>query len=430
MKYFVGIGGIGVSALARFYLSRGEKVIGSDACDSEIIQQLKKEGAEIFIGQKAENIPEDCLEIIHTPAAKNDNLEIIEAKKRNLKILSYPEALGQLSRDYYTIAIAGTHGKSTTTAMLGLALIEAGLDPTIIVGTKLKEFGNSNFRSGKSKYLVIEACEHEASFLNYYPQIAVVTNLEEDHLDYYKNLENLRGAFSEFASHVPSDGFLVQKTGINLETKGRYVEFSINDEEVRELRKIMSIPGDHNILNALVVCRVTDILGLDRRTVLNSLSKYQGSWRRFDIFNFPNFVLIDDYAHHPAEIEATLKSVREKYQNKRICCIYQPHQYQRTQFLFADFIRVFKDSLSNNWIDKLVLLEVYDVVGREGNDEIKKNYNSEILTKQIANSNCIYWDNNNVKELFAGFDVFVMMGAGDIYNFSQKVKKDFGYCCN
>jgi UDP-N-acetylmuramate--alanine ligase len=163
---------------------------------------------------------------------------------------------------------------------------------------------------------------------------------------------------------------------------------------------------------------------------MRSLSKFQGSWRRFDVFDFPDFVLIDDYAHHPTEIEVTLKAIREKYEVERVCCIYQPHQYQRTQFLFDGFIKVFKKALDNNWIDKLVLLDVYDVVGREGNEEIKKNFNSEVLAQRIGDSRCIYWKNNDkIKELFVDFDVFVMMGAGSIYDFSQKIKKKFGYCC-
>jgi UDP-N-acetylmuramate--alanine ligase len=430
MKYFIGIGGIGISALAKFYLSRGEEIAGSDACDSELLDTLRSSGAKIFIGQKAENISNNCTEIIHTPAAKDDNPEIIEAKKRGLRILSYPEALGELSKNYYTIAISGTHGKSTTTSMLGLALIEAGLDPTIIVGTKLKEFNNTNFRAGKSKYLVIEACEHEASFLNYYPQIAIITNIEEDHLDYYKTLENIQKAFEEFVSHIPEDGYLVKEERIGLESKGTNISYSITDEEMAKIKPVMQLPGEHNLLNALAVYKTAQILGAKEEDILRSLSKYQGSWRRFDISNIGKLIFIDDYAHHPTEIEATLKSAREKYPDKKICCVYEPHQYQRTQFLFNGFISTFQNNLKNKNLDQLFLIDVYDVVGREGNEEIKKNYNSKILAEKIQNQNCLYLeDKREIKKVINNYDVVIMMGAGTIYNISQQLKLELTGNC-
>ncbi|MDD4409462.1 MAG: UDP-N-acetylmuramate--L-alanine ligase [Candidatus Pacebacteria bacterium] len=429
MKYFLGIGGIGISALARFYLLKGEKVFGSDACDSAIIEKLREDGAEVSIGQRPENIPGDCDELIFTPAVKEDNPEMMEAKRRGMKMSSYPQALGELSKNYHTIAIAGTHGKSTTTAMLSLIMVEAGLDPTVIIGTKLKEFGGSNFRMGKSDYLVIEACEYERSFLNYHPQIAIVTNIEEDHLDYYENMDNLRRAFEEFASHVPDTGFVIEKKGVGLSSKVRKIEFSIDDPEVGEIRKIVSLPGEHNLLNALAAYKVAEALGVDKSVILSSLSKYIGSWRRFDVFELDDLILIDDYAHHPTEILATLKAAREKYADKKICCVYQPHQYQRTQFLFDDFINVFSSSLGV-LIDKLILLDVYDVAGREGNEEIKKNYNSRILAERIADERCIHSEDDDLISKFDGYDVVIMMGAGNIYDISHEVKKSFGYDCD
>ena len=189
--HFIGIGGIGVSALAQYYLAKGEQVSGSDLASSEITELLKRKGAKIIIDQNAKNITKNIDLVIYSPAVKEDNPELKEAKNLGIKCLSYPEVLGELTKKYFTIAITGTHGKSTTTAMVALLLIKAGFDPTVIVGTKLKEFNNSNFRMGKSKYLIIEACEHEESFLNYWPKAAVITNIEKDHLDYYKNLNNI-----------------------------------------------------------------------------------------------------------------------------------------------------------------------------------------------------------------------------------------------
>ena len=195
--HFIGIGGIGVSALAQYYLAKGHKVSGSDLTSSEITEALKKMGAKIFIGRhKAKNIPKDVDLIIYSPAIQKTNPELkqayqIQNTKYDIQIFSYPQALGELTKTHFTIAVSGTHGKSTTTAMVGLLLVKAGLDPTVIVGTKIKEFGNSNCRVGKSQYLVIEADEHFASFLNYWPRIIVLTTIEKDHLDYYKNLNNI-----------------------------------------------------------------------------------------------------------------------------------------------------------------------------------------------------------------------------------------------
>ncbi|BFT94665.1 MAG: UDP-N-acetylmuramate--L-alanine ligase [Minisyncoccus archaeiphilus] len=422
MKYFLGIGGIGVSALARFYLSQGEKVVGSDSCDSEIIQDLKKEGAVIYLGHDAQNIPVECNELIYTPAAKDDNPEMIEARKRGLEVLSYPQALGRLSQRYKTIAIAGTHGKSTTTAMLGLMMVEAGMDPTIIVGTKIKEFGNSNFRAGNSEYLVIEACEHEGSFLNYHPQIAIVTNVEADHLDYYGDIDNLRKAFLEFVSHIPADGLLVERQGTELLCECKKQTFSLSDEEVSKIREVIGVPGDHNLLNGLAAYRVGTYLGIDNEVMLRVLNSYIGSWRRFDVTDMGSYVLIDDYAHHPTEIRATLLAAKEKYPDKRICCVYQPHQYQRTKFLFSDFIQVFKECVGRD-INKIFMLDVYDVVGREGDDDMRKNYGSERLCQEIGSEFCSYiGKGEGLEEIILGYDVVIMMGAGNVYDLSQRLK--------
>jgi len=197
--HFIGIGGIGVSALAQYYLAKGHKVSGSDLVSSEITGSLKKSGAKIFIARHlAKNLPDDTDLVIYSPAVSSDNPEIEKAKKSGIKIQSYPEALGELTKKYFTITVSGTHGKSTTCAMIALVLMKAGLDPTVIVGTKLKEFNGSNFRIGKSKYLIIEADEWQASFLNYWPKIIVLTNIEREHLDYYKDLKHILKTYKEY----------------------------------------------------------------------------------------------------------------------------------------------------------------------------------------------------------------------------------------
>jgi UDP-N-acetylmuramate--alanine ligase len=430
--YFIGIGGIGVSALAQYYLAKGNQIFGSDAYDSEIIRMLQKKGVEIFIGpQKQENIKENYDLVIFSPAVKEDNPELTEARKKGLKCLSYPEALGELTKEYFTIAITGTHGKSTTTAMVALILIKAGLDPTVIVGTKLKEFNDSNFRMGQSQYLVIEACEHEASFLKYYPRIAIITNIEEDHLDYYKNFANIQKAFDTFALQVSPNGFIIKNKKSELKAKTEIIDFSLeNLDDVRKIKTILKIPGEHNILNGLAALSLARLLGISDEIALSALSEFYGSWRRFEITTLSNFILIDDYAHHPTEIAATLKSTREKFPDKKICCVFQPHQYQRTQFLWFDFISVFQLALVEKMINSLILIDVYDVIGREGG-EIKEKFNSKIMAEKIAND-CVYLeDKKNLEGYFADSQIIIMMGAGNIYDLSSLIKSKYlGSCPN
>lgn len=419
--HFIGIGGIGVSALARFYLDKGDIVSGSDVVKSGITDDLIQQGVEVLIGeQKKENIKDFDL-VIFSPAVREENPELKEARNKGIKTMSYPEALGELTKQYFAIAVSGTHGKSTTTAMLSLILIKAGLDPTVVIGTKIKEFNDSNFRKGKSKYLVIEACEHEASFLNYYPKIIVITNVEEDHLDFYSNLENIEKAFNEFVSHLGSDGLLIKRDDVKTDFSNSII-FSLKDKEVEELRKIMKIPGDHNILNALAALKVARVLNINDEISYSALSEYLGSWRRFEITNLKEFVLIDDYAHHPTEIMASIKGTLEKYNNKKIFCVFQPHQYQRTKFLFNEFVSVFKEALGENMIEKLLLIDVYDVSGREGaGDEIE--YNSERLAKEIDNKRAKRIERFALKNELDGAEVVIMMGAGDIYNLSEEIKE-------
>ncbi|HNP79401.1 MAG TPA: Mur ligase domain-containing protein [Candidatus Pacearchaeota archaeon] len=418
--HFIGIGGIGVSALAKFYLAKGDIVSGSDVVKSSITDDLIKRGVEVIIGeQKKENIKDFDL-IIFSPAIKQENPELKEAKEKGIKTMSYPEALGQLTKEYFTIAISGTHGKSTTTAMLGLILIKAGIDPTIIVGTKVKEFDNSNFRQGKSKYLVIEACEHEASFLNYWPKIIVVTNIEEDHLDFYSNLENIQKAFNEFTSHLKEGGVLIKRDDVKISFINS-IDFSLKNKEVEELKKIMKIPGDHNILNALAALKVARTLNIKDEISYSALSEYLGSWRRFEITNLEDFILIDDYAHHPTEIISTLKAAKEKYLDKKIVCVFQPHQYQRTKFLFQDFVSVFKEALNDNLIEKLLLIDVYDVSGREGTGD-ETEYTSERIAKEIDNKRAKRIERVALKKELEGSEVVIIMGAGDVYNLSEEIK--------
>ena len=449
--HFIGIGGIGVSALARYYLEKGYQVSGSDLVSSEITQALKKKGAKIFVGKhRGKNLPKDTDLIIYSPAVQQNNPELKEATYRGLTPVSYPQALGELTKKHFTIAVCGSHGKSTVAAMIGVLLKKAGFNPTVIVGTKVKEFGDSNCRVGNSKYLVIEADEHFASFLNHWPKIIVLTNIEADHLDYYKNLKNILKNFKKFVSHLPENGILVANKDdknirlLNSKFKSqksklqfKIQNYSIKEKEAGKLRKILKIPGEFNVSNALAALTVARVLKISDRISFKALSEYRGSWRRFDITKilYPKpYTLISDYAHHPTQIKVTLEAAREKYlyppkfskkkfrrARRKIWCIFQPHQYQRTYYLWNDFVKV----LSEAPVDKLIITDIYDVAGRE-EKEIKQKVNSEKLIKAIEKPWAIYLPKkkivNYLNRNLQGGEVVIVMGAGDIYELSLKFK--------
>ena len=465
--YFVGIGGIGVSALAKYYLEKGYKVSGSDLLSSEITKSLEKQGAKIFIGKhKPRSVLGTVDLVIYSPAVPKDNPELKETRKLGIKCQSYPQALGELTKKYFTIAIAGTHGKSTVTAMTGLLLKKAGLDPTVIVGTKLKEFQNSNYRAGKSEYLVIEADEHMASFLNYWPKIIVLTNIEKEHLDYYKNLKQILKTYKNYVNHLPKNGFLIaNKDDKNIlqltrNKKQKTVFFSIKQKGAKNLKKILKIPGEHNVSNALAALTTARVLKIPDKISFNSLSEYRGSWRRFEIkkstINGKKTTIISDFAHHPTEIKSTFEAVREKFGERKIWCVYQPHQYQRTYYLFKDFVKVFKEALRETQgkplVDSLIITDIYDVVGRE-EKKIKERVNSKKLVEAINKNRAIYPHTkrgqsrlksgkidevsprygvgvyikkeaiiNYLKRNLRGGEVVIIMGAGDIYELVDSFK--------
>lgn len=423
----IGIGGIGVSALARYYLAQGHQVSGSDLAASEITAALEKEGVEIFIGQSAGNISKDIDLMVYSPAVPRNNPERAQAASYGIETKSYPQALGQLTKDHYTIAISGSHGKSTTTALVALILAQAGVDPTVIIGTKLKEFGDSNFRQGKSKYLVIEACEYDGSFLEYDPAIIVVTNVDKEHLDYFKTFENVKKAFQQFIMRLPKDGYLIANgDDPNIPTLRawpaggpRILEYSLKQPEAEKIRNIMQIPGKHNVSNALAALQVARILGVSDKISFEAMAKYQGSWRRFEVIKDKPYMVISDYGHHPNEVAATLQSAREKFPKAKIWLIFQPHQYQRTHYLFNDFVTVLRVAL----IDEIIITDIYDVAGREEND-ISKEISSQKLIEAIGHNHIIYLPvdaaEQHVKKNIKDGDVLIIMGAGNIYKLTEK----------
>lgn len=432
----IGIGGIGVSALARLYRNRGFRVSGSDIARYEITDALKKEGIQIFIGKhKAANVTGSVTKVIHTAAIRPDNPELAIAKRRRIPTRTYAQALGELSRDYRLIAIAGSHGKSTTTALTALALVRGKLDPTVVIGTKLREFKNSNFRAGHSKWLVIEADEYRVSFHNYRPAIAVVTNIDREHLDFYKNIRNVEDSFLKFLLRLEAqcvavlngDDQRLRRIGRQLRRLRPDINiawYSLHDAAAQTIDRVIRIPGRHNVSNALATHAVASTLHIPQSTIFKAIGAYRGAWRRFDyqgkLFGAKVFA---DYAHHPTEIKATLQAAREKFPQKRIWCVFQPHHYERLRKLFPEFSRAFDDC------DALVLLNVYEVVGRERRGSVA-DVNSERLAHAVSRHGtpALYLADPVrlrpfLKTWLRPGDVLLMMGAGDIWEMTKQLMR-------
>ncbi len=424
--HFIGISGIGISAIAGYYLKKGNKVSGSSLSKTEVTDNLKKEGAKIFIGHKESNIPKSANLVIYTVAVNKNNPELKEAKKRKIKTITYAEALGDLTRENYTIGISGTHGKSTTTAMLSLIALEAGIDPTIIIGTKMKELGDKNYRVGESNILIIESDEFNASFLNHNPDIIVLNNLEEDHPECYDSINDLIKTFNKYIERIKENGTIIinkdDKNLLKLKT-GKKKFFSIRQKDAKELKKILKVPGRYNVYNALAALNAAREMNIDDKTSYKALSKFEGTWRRLDEKKLKDYILVNDYAHHPTALKVTLDAIRERYPKKRICAIFQPHQAQRTYYLFNDFVL----ALRNRKIDRIVVTDIYLVPGREKKSLISK-VNSKMLVDKANRNNLFYLPKeeilNYISENKKDIDVFLLMGAGDIYEISLSLEKE------
>ena len=425
--HFIGISGIGVSALAKYYLQKGEQVTGSDLNRSEVASNLEKLGAKIFYGQqKADNVASDIDLVVYTVAVPKDNPELLQAGKLKIKTQTYPEALGDLVKKHFTIAVCGMSGKSTTTSMTGIVLKKAGLSPNVIVGTRVKEFENSNCLVGKSNYLVIEACEYEASFLNYWPRILAILNIEEEHLDYYRDIRHIMDTFKEEASHLKKGDVLIfnkddENTAKLIKEnkkilKGvKLVPFSLKDKEAEGIKKILKVPGKHNISNALSALKIGRELKISDEKIYKALSQFKGTWRRFEIIKKEPFILISDYAHHPTKLKALLEGAREKYPKKTIWAVFQSHQYDRTKKLFDKFIPAFEKA------DKIILTEIYYVAGREKKLNISSKDLVEAIKKKSPEKEVLFMEKKEdvpafIRKNAKKGDVVLVIGAGDIIN--------------
>ncbi|NQV00774.1 MAG: UDP-N-acetylmuramate--L-alanine ligase [Parcubacteria group bacterium] len=421
--HFIGIGGIGVSALARMMLLLDKKVVGSDLSEGFVLKRIKKLGGEIFIGHKDSNLAKDTDIVIYSPAIKKNNPELIQARKFNIPVYSYPEALGLISKDKYTIAVSGTHGKTTTTAMIAEIMIADKKDPTVVVGSFLNR-QKDNFVLGKSKYFIVEACEYKESFLNLEPDILVITNIDNDHLDYFKTIKNIQKAFAKLITKISKDGFIIcnpnnekiKQTLLMTDKKAKIIDYT------REKLGIeLIIPGEHNIQNAKAALAAAKIIGIKKEQIEKALKKFSGTWRRFEYKGKTNkgALVYDDYAHHPTEVKATLKAIKDKFSNKKIIVIFQPHLYSRTKFFLNDFAKSFDN------VNQVIITDIY--AAREKND---KSIHARDLAKEIGkyNNNVQYISNFSDIERYLENkadknSVIITMGAGDVYEIGEGIIK-------
>lgn len=391
--FFVGIGGIGMSGLARLLKAKERHVEGSDAHASSTTQELEDEGIAVHLGHAGTQLPEDTELLVYSEAVPEDNPERQQAREWGIPEMSYFEALGEATRHHHVIAIAGSHGKTTTTAMLGLILERAGKDPTVIVGSKLKEFGNRNVRVGQSDLFVVEACEYRRNFMSLKSDLLGITNIELDHLDYFKGQEDYEQAFEDLAAQSQE---------------------VLWPEDVSEYEGELSIPGEHNLMNAGMAAALARRLGVGEPAIASALLDYKGAWRRFEFKGASLYgaLIYDDYAHHPTEIRATLAGAREQFPDARIVAVFQPHQYSRTAALLDEFADAFADA------DEVIIPNIYEA---RDTAEDKAAVSTDTLVEAIAEYHDDVKNGQGLAETAAYLaetteegDVILVMGAGDV----------------
>jgi len=404
MKIFCsGIGGIGLSAYAAYQKAAGHTVCGSDSVDSEIISDLRSQDIDISLNQDGSVVTDRFELFVHTLALPEDHPELKKARELGIECITYFQALGRLTdawkssrgKDGILIAVCGTHGKSSTTAMAAKVLIDAGLNPSVILGTKTSELNDKNWKRGNGNIFLVEACEYRRSFLNLNPDIILVTNVDGDHFDAFKDMTDYENAFKKFIAKLPADGILI--------------DHNVKLPESPELL----VPGKHMKENAKLVMALADILKINNAE--KSLSEYSGCWRRSEIKGeFNGILVIDDYAHHPREIKTTLEGIKESYPGRRLICVFQPHTHDRTIKLYDDFLTSFQSA------DIVIIPNIYDVRGEcdSGSIDIDK-FVADIQASsntQVSHGKSLEETSQLLqKEILKSEDVLVTMGAGDVW---------------
>jgi UDP-N-acetylmuramate--alanine ligase len=446
--HFVGIGGIGMSGIAEILIDEGFSITGSDRSASDNTERLEALGAKISVGHAAENLDPDVDVLVYSSAVAPDNPEVMEARRRKIPVIRRAEMLAEVMRLKYGIGIAGTHGKTTTTSMVSLILMEGGIDPTVIVGGRLHGLAGSNARLGKGEFIVVEADEFDRSFLSITPTIAVLTTLETDHLDCYRDLEDIKSAFIQFAQKVPFYGFVVlcldepALQDIMPKIKKKIITYGLNGQadlqavdivhkknvsrftvvkEGHDLGEIeLQIPGKHNVQNALAAIAVGLELKVPFEKVKAGIEKFTGVFRRWEVkAELDGITVIDDYAHHPTEIRATLAGAKSGWR-RRVIAVFQPHLYSRTRDFYDDFGRAFFNA------DVLVVTDVYPA-----REEPIQGVTGELIAsaaKQYGHKQVHYVpEKKKLPDFLRGIvrkgDIVITMGAGDIWKYGEEFIK-------
>jgi UDP-N-acetylmuramate--alanine ligase len=447
--HFIGIGGSSMSGLAEILLSLGFKVSGSDMKASAATQKLEKLGAEVHSYHSGDNIENPDL-VVYTVAVKDTNPEMVKARQLNIPVIDRAELLGQLMKKYpYSIAISGTHGKTTTTSMVSMIMLESGVDPTIHIGGELAAIGG-NTRIGKEKYFITEACEYYGSFLKFNPYLGIILNIELDHVDYFRDLDHFKDTFYKFACLIPENGYVVgcaddantmellDRLSCNKVTygvKAENADWTVKDinydergcasfilvKNGEELDTInLNVPGIHNVSNSLAAIAACHTLGCDIESIREGLFKFSGTRRRFELKGIADGIkVVDDYAHHPSEVTATLNAAKNG-DYKRIWCVFQPHTYTRTRSLLGQFATAFAVA------DNIIVSDIYAAREADSGD-----IHSSMLAEKIAaeGKNATYI--NGFEEIAKHLennalpgDLIITMGAGDIYRVGELFLKN------
>ncbi|MCB5262304.1 MAG: UDP-N-acetylmuramate--L-alanine ligase [Candidatus Cloacimonetes bacterium] len=442
--HFIGIGGIGMSGIAEFLHNQGLQISGSDMKKTDVTSHLEDIGIKVVEGHDPSQI-EDADVVVKSSAVHDDNAEIVAAKALKIPVIRRAEMLAEITRMSFSIGISGTHGKTTTTSMAGLVLETAGLEPTIIVGGKVKNFGSNNVM-GSGKYIVVEADEYDHSFLTLTPCIAGITNVDEDHLDCYRNLDDIKGAFIEYANKVPFFGSVIaclddpgvqailpqinkkivtyglsrqaDVQALDIVMKDFTTSYSLAYKGYKLGRITMNVTGKHNVQNSLMAAAIGLELDLPFKSIQDALAKYSGVFRRFELKGEANDIIVyDDYAHHPTEIMATLEGFKDSV-DRRIVALFQPHLYSRTRDLYEKFGKSFFSC------DCLILAPIYpareqaipnvssqliaDVAIQSGHHQVHVVENNEQIASQAL-------------ALLKPGDLFITMGAGNIWQYGEEI---------
>lgn len=444
--HFIGIGGINMSALAEICINKGYSVSGSDMQESALVDHLRKLGADIAIGQKKENIKDDINMVVYTAAISDTNEELLEAKNKNILIINRAAFLGQIMREYKnSIAVSGTHGKTSTTSMLSEIFDYAKMDPTILVGGNLSTIGG-NVRIGASQHFITEACEYVDSFLNFNPFISIVLNVEEDHLDYFSGIEEIKASFNKFGKLLPKEGVFIIN-GDNENTKDivydvkakivRFGQHQDNDAIISEIRYdeagyaifnlkynginlgtfTLSVYGEHNVYNATAAIIASIESNIEVDIIKNAIKNYKGVGRRFELKGmYNNNLVVDDYAHHPTELKATLAAARG-LKKEKLWVVFQPHTYSRTKALLNEFSEAFYSA------DKVIITDIYaareeDPGDIHSKDLVEKLNNKNVDAKYIATFDEIveYLEKN-----LGDRELLITCGAGPIYKVGESL---------